>query len=60
MTNSLYVTEVEAAKRLGLARSTLSRWRWSGTGPKYRKFGSAVRYSVHELDEYADDRGVVQ
>jgi len=44
--------EVDAAKYLGLAPRTLSRWRWAGKGPSFHKLGSAVRYSVEELDNF--------
>lgn len=54
MTNVLYITEIDAAKRLGLARSTLARWRGIGDGPKFHKFGSAVRYSIADLERYTD------
>jgi hypothetical protein len=45
------IREAEAAAYLGLAPTTLARWRWRGDrGPKFVKLGSAVRYSVADLD----------
>lgn len=44
----------EAARILGLAPKTLERWRWRGVGPRYRKLNGAVRYSIAELDAWAD------
>ena len=42
---------VEAAAYLGLAKSTLNRWRHEGNGPPYRKLGKRVVYSRIALDE---------
>jgi hypothetical protein len=44
--------EIDAAAYLGLAPKTLSRWRWAGKGPSFHKLGTAVRYSVYELDKF--------
>ena len=43
---------VEAAAYLGLAVSTLNKWRCYGEGPKYLKLGRAVRYRKQELDQF--------
>jgi predicted DNA-binding transcriptional regulator AlpA len=54
--NERLLTEHEVAERLGLAVSTLRRWRWSGGGPEFCKLGSArgsaVRYSPAALTEF--------
>lgn len=52
MTNPPLIREADAAEYLGLAPKTLARWRWSGKGPVFHKLGSAVRYSVPELDKF--------
>lgn len=52
------ITEKQAAEKLGLASSTLKRWRWSGRGPAYIKLGASVRYSPEILDSYANSRAV--
>ena len=52
MTNSRLIREADAAAYLGLAPKTLARWRWAGKGPTFHKLGSAVRYSVNELDTF--------
>lgn len=44
--------EAEAASFLGLAPKTLSRWRWAGKGPAYRKLGSSVRYRIEDLEDF--------
>lgn len=51
-----FLTTQQAAAYLGLARSTLVRWRWSGDGPPFRKFGRAVRYARADLDGWAAER----
>jgi hypothetical protein len=48
-----YVDEKRAAQFLGLSPHTLSRWRWSGSGPRFYKFGKAVRYGTNDLTSYA-------
>ena len=49
-------TTREAATYLGLAVSTLNKWRCYGTGPKYLKLGRAVRYTKEELDLFLETR----
>ena len=49
-------TTREAAVYLGLAVSTLNKWRCYGTGPKYLKLGRAVRYTKDELDIFIETR----
>ncbi|MFL7904152.1 helix-turn-helix transcriptional regulator [Azospirillum argentinense] len=44
------LTELEAAKHLGISPKTLTRWRWLGTGPAFVKVGArAVRYREEDL-----------
>jgi hypothetical protein len=52
MTISPLLREVDAAAYLKLAPKTLSRWRWAGRGPAFHRLGSAVRYSVDDLDDF--------
>lgn len=53
MTDNPFMTESTAADYLGLAKSTLARWRsCGGVGPTYCKFGGAVRYAKADLDAY--------
>ncbi len=42
----------EAAHYLGLAVSTLNKWRCDGDGPKFLKLGRAVRYRREDLDAF--------
>jgi hypothetical protein len=49
--DDLLVT-TEAAKRLGVAPQTLSRWRCEGRGPDYLKVGGKVFYARSDLDAF--------
>ena len=53
-----HVSDVEAAKLLGVSVSTLRRWRYSGTGPKFYGFGSSIRYWTDDLSSYINLRAV--
>lgn len=46
----------DAAKRIGIAVSTLEKSRVNGTGPQYIKLGRLVRYRVSDLDEWIASR----
>lgn len=46
------LTVSEAAQYLGLAQSTLNKWRCFGDGPRFLKLGKAIRYRKSDLDEY--------
>jgi len=57
MTEKTHVKTVysveEAATYLGLAISTLNKWRcYQQEGPAYIKLGKAVRYRKEDLDAY--------
>lgn len=47
--NARFLTESEVAERTQISLATLRRWRLENRGPKYRKFGSLVRYAEDEL-----------
>lgn len=49
---SKYLTEPEAADYLRLAPKTLTKWRHAGRGPKYHKFGGAIRYALSDLEAF--------
>ena len=55
--NRGYVDTREAAERLGLAPSTLARYRITGAGPRYYRFGGCVRYRETDLEAWAARRG---
>jgi predicted DNA-binding transcriptional regulator AlpA len=46
------IDEVALATRLGVARSTLQSWRYSGRGPRYIKVGRLIRYRNAEIESY--------
>ena len=50
--NPRFLTESEVAERTQISLATLRRWRLENRGPKYRKFGSLVRYPEEELGRW--------
>ncbi len=46
------LTVGQAATYLGLAISTLNKWRCHGGGPVFLKLGRAVRYREEDLEKY--------
>jgi predicted DNA-binding transcriptional regulator AlpA len=46
------VDEVALAARLGVSRSTLQSWRYTGRGPRYIKVGRLIRYRNAEIEAY--------
>ena len=51
-----YLTNDEAAEYLRLSPRTLEKQRVIGGGPRFRKFGRRVMYSVADLETWADAR----
>jgi len=52
----VFFTTVEAARYLRLSSSTLKRYRVTGEGPVYHRFGGRVRYRREQLDAWAAER----
>ncbi len=48
-----YLSTREAAEYLGLSARTLDRYRVSGEGPVFHRFGGRVRYTRADLDAWA-------
>jgi predicted DNA-binding transcriptional regulator AlpA len=48
------LTTREAAALLRLSERTMERQRTAGTGPKFRKFSKAIRYSRRDILEFID------
>lgn len=46
----------QAARFLGLSAKTLARYRVSGDGPVFHRFGNRIRYRRAALDAWADER----
>ncbi len=53
---SNYLNTREAAAWLSLSPRTLDRYRVSGDGPAFHRFGGRVRYAVADLEEWASAR----
>lgn len=55
------IDELTLASRLGVSRSTLQSWRYTGRGPRFIKLGRMVRYRNADVDAYlrANTRGRV-
>lgn len=47
-----WLTTIEAAARLGVAKNTLEQMRVAGTGPVFSKVGRLVRYHPSDLDDF--------
>ena len=56
LTGRVHVDTREAAERLGLSPSTLARYRITGAGPCYYRFGGCVRYTETDLEAWAAGR----
>ena len=54
--NARFLTESEVAERTQISLATLRRWRLENRGPKYRKFGSLVRYAEDELASWEQNQ----
>ncbi|MEM0676579.1 helix-turn-helix domain-containing protein [Corynebacterium amycolatum] len=50
------LTPGEVARRLGVSRQTLMRWRARGVGPDFMQVGELVRYVPESVDDYAAGR----
>lgn len=48
------MTVQQAANYLGLAVSTLNKWRCYGDGPLFIKMGRSVRYRIKDLNDYVE------
>ena len=51
-----YLSTRRAAEYLGLSARTLDRYRVSGDGPVFHRFGGRVRYTRADLDAWAKAR----
>ncbi len=50
------LTAAEAAAHLRVSLQTLAKWRVSGDGPPYLKFGRRVLYDFNDLEAWAAGR----
>ena len=49
------VDEKVVAVQLSVAVSTLRAWRRRGRGPRFVRFGRAVRYRTSDIEEYLEN-----
>lgn len=57
MTDTPLLTNAEAAAYLKMSPRTLDRWRWAQRGPVFKKVGGAVRYTLADLNSFAQVEG---
>jgi predicted DNA-binding transcriptional regulator AlpA len=50
--SEVFLTEFEVSRKTKISLATLRRWRLERRGPRYRKFGSLVRYGEADLDDW--------
>jgi predicted DNA-binding transcriptional regulator AlpA len=55
-TPTRFLDNREAAAFLNLSPRTLEKMRVEGSGPRFHKFGSRVRYAVVDLERWANAR----
>jgi len=48
------LTEQDVAKQLGLSVATLRAWRLKGKGPRFVRFGRAVRYLAADVEHFIE------
>lgn len=53
-----FLSETEAAEKLGLSKAWFQHKRVAGGGPPYIKIGSKVRYSARELEAWCRNNTV--
>jgi hypothetical protein len=49
-----HLNEQQLAERFNVSVKTIRKWRLSGGGPRYRKFGSAVRYALADVETFEE------
>lgn len=52
--NTQLLTRIEAAEFLRLSPDTLRTWSHMGKGPRFLKFGRAVRYRLDDLIQWVE------
>jgi predicted site-specific integrase-resolvase len=48
------MTPQETATALEVQPATLARWRWSGKGPRFVKYGKHVRYRKEDVLDFIE------
>lgn len=52
------MTRKQAAEYLGFAPQTLNRYAWLGKGPRFKKLGRLVRYTLDDLEAWIKEEGL--
>ena len=52
--HSQALTEHDVAEQLGLSVATLRAWRLKGKGPRFVRFGRAVRYLAADIEHFIE------
>lgn len=52
------MTRRQAAEYLGFAPQTLARYAWLGKGPRFKKLGRLVRYTLEDLEQWIKEEGL--
>jgi predicted DNA-binding transcriptional regulator AlpA len=52
--HSQALTDHDVAKQLGLSVATLRAWRLKGKGPRFVRFGRAVRYLAADVERFVE------
>lgn len=55
---ALAMDETEVAQQLALSVATLRAWRHKGTGPRFVRFGRAVRYLPQDVEAFIEQATV--
>ena len=50
--SNVALTEGQVADRLGISAAVLRAWRLSGRGPRFCRFGRAVRYLDSDIERF--------
>jgi predicted DNA-binding transcriptional regulator AlpA len=51
---SYALTDIAVAQQLGLSVATLRAWRLKGKGPRFVRFGRAVRYLAADVERFVE------
>ena len=54
ITSRQALTETDVAERLGLSVATLRAWPLKRTGPRFVRFGRAVRYLAADVERFIE------
>jgi predicted DNA-binding transcriptional regulator AlpA len=55
--NPKHIVNTDAAAHLlNVSAVTLAKWRVTGEGPRFLKFGRSVKYRISDLEEWIQDQ----